>query len=107
MHDSSTCPICRGLPAGGSMSDDEFFAFLAACRDEIATRQASFQQRIAGAPRWHSEMADGSLTVGAIVFFRYPSDGPVLYLAVHEPGWQDAEPGAASDPAGIQSIPDG
>jgi hypothetical protein len=37
MHDSSTCPVCRGLPIGGSMSDEEFFAFLAACRDEQQT----------------------------------------------------------------------
>jgi hypothetical protein len=166
MHDSSTCPICRGLPVDGSMSDEEFFAFLAACRDELADKQARFLSRIAGASRWQYEMADGSLTIGdtrfgmtpigtfspehqswlwawanedfpeaaraasrriqglhavtgfrvfldpgigasaadaqdfvavavhqlgAIGFFRCPSDGPVLYLAVHEPGSHDAE----------------
>ena len=49
MHDSSTCPICRGLPAGGAASsDEEFFAFLAACRDELAEKQDRFQQRFAG-----------------------------------------------------------
>ena len=176
MHDSSTCPVCRGLPVGGSMSDDEFFAFLAACRDELAAKQAGFQQRIAGASRWQYEMADGSLTVGdtrfgmtpigsfspqyqswlwawanedfpeaaraasrriqglhavtgfrvfldpgigaspedaqdftalavhqlgAIGFFRCPSDGPVLYLAVHESGSQNAEPVAAADRGGM------
>jgi len=45
MHDSSKCPICRGLPVGGSLSDDEFFVFLAACRDELADKQARFEQR--------------------------------------------------------------
>jgi hypothetical protein len=65
MHDSSSCPICRGLPIGGSISDDQFSAFLAACRDELADKQARFQTRIAGAaPRWFYDMADGSLTVG-------------------------------------------
>lgn len=166
MHDSSTCPICRGLPVGGSMSDDEFFAFLTTCRDELAGKQAGFQERLAGASRWQYEMAEGSLTIGetrfgmapigsfsprggswlwawanedfpeaaraasrriqglhavtgfrvfldpgiaassadsqdfaalavhqlgAIGYFRCPSDGPVLYLAVHEPGNSHAE----------------
>jgi len=167
MHDSSKCLICRGVPVGGSMSDAAFFAFLAACRDELTAKQACFQQRIAGARRWHYEMADRSLTIGdtsfgmtpigtyspeyeswlwgwanedfpeaarvasrqiqalnavtgfkvfidpgigasgadaqefatlavhqlgAIAFFRCPSEGvaPVLYLAVHEPGREDA-----------------
>src|SRR5262249_18378839 len=72
MHDSSTCPICRGLPVGGSMSDDDFFAFLAACRDELAAKQAGFQQRIAGAPRWQYELADGSLTIGGTRFGMTP-----------------------------------
>ena len=137
------------------------FAFVSACRDEIAVKQAGFQHRIAGASLWQYEMADGSLTIGdtrfgmtpigtfsheyqswlwawanedfpeparaasrriqglhavtgfqvfldpgigaspedpedfaalavhqlgAIASFRCPSDGPVLYLAVHEPG---------------------
>ena len=164
MHDSSTCPVCRGLPVAGSMSDDEFFAFVAVCRDELAVKQSGFQQRIAGASRWQYEMADGSLTIGdkrfsmtpigsfspeyqtwlwawanedfpdaarvparqiqelhgitgfkvflepgigassadaedlaalavhqldAIGLFRCPSDGPMLYLAVHEPAKQE------------------
>jgi hypothetical protein len=172
MHDSSTCPICRGLPVGGSMSDDEFFAFLAACREELAAKQARFQQRIAGAARWSYEMADCSLTIGyerfpmtpvgthspeyqtwlwawanedfplvareasrqlkslhtltgfrvfidpgieassadaqdfaalavhqlgAIGFFRSPSDGPTLYFAVHERASNSDEPVAADE----------
>ena len=161
MHDASTCPMCRGLPVGGSLSDAEFIAFLTACRNELTGKQASFQARIAGASRWQHEMADGSLTIGdtrfgmtpigsfspqnqswlwawanedfpevaraasrriqglhavtgfrvfldpgiraspadaqdfaalavhqlgAIGYFRCPSDGPVLFLAVYEPG---------------------
>jgi hypothetical protein len=179
MHDSSTCPICRGLPVGGSMSDAEFSAFLAACREELAVKQADFQRRIAGTSRWDYDMADGSLTLGnmrfgmtpigtfsaefqswlwawanedfpeaaraasrrvqglhavtgfrvfidlgaaassadaqdftalavhhlgAIGFFRCPSDGPVLFLAVHEPVSQEAESGAAADPARITAF---
>lgn len=46
------------------MSDDEFATFLAACRDELAGKQAEFQQRIGVASRWHYEMAHGSLTIG-------------------------------------------
>jgi hypothetical protein len=173
MHDSSTCPICRGLPAGGSMSDDEFFTFVATCRHELAAKQAGFQQRIAGGSRWNYEMAEGSLSIGdtrfgmtpigtfspeyqswlwawanedfpaearaasrriqelhavtgfrvfldrgigaspadaedlvalavhqlgALGLFRCPSDGSVLYLAVHEPKSQDPETGAPSGP---------
>src|SRR5436853_525571 len=72
MHDAPTCPICRGLPVGGSMSDDEFFAFLAACREEVADKQARFQRRIAGAPRWSYELAAGSLTIGDTRFGMTP-----------------------------------
>jgi hypothetical protein len=68
MHDASTCPVCRGLPVGGSMTDDEFFAFLARCREELASRQAAFLNRIHGATRWTYEMADGSLTIGETRF---------------------------------------
>ncbi len=66
MHDSSTSPICRGLPVGGSMSDDEFFAFLAACRDDLAAKQLSFQQRIAGASRWQYERSSSVRAVAGI-----------------------------------------
>ena len=72
MHDSSTCPVCHGLPIGGSMSDGEFFAFLAACRDDLAAKQSGFQQRIAGESRWQYEMSDGSLTIGDIGFGMTP-----------------------------------
>jgi hypothetical protein len=81
MHDSSRCPICRGLPVGGSMSDEEFFAFLAACRDELAAKQACFQQRIAGAARWAYEMADCSLTIGTERFRMTP-------IGTHSPEYQ-------------------
>lgn len=64
MHDSSTCPLCRGLPVGGSMADDEFFAFLQACREELADKQARFQQRIDGRAQWSYDMEDCSLQVG-------------------------------------------
>lgn len=72
MHDSSTCPICRGLPTGGSMSDEEFFAFLSACQRELEERQVRFQQRIHAAPRWHYDLADTTLTVGNLRFRMTP-----------------------------------
>jgi hypothetical protein len=46
------------------MTDEEFFAFLAACRDELADKQARFRPRMAGAARWNYDMADCSLTIG-------------------------------------------
>ena len=65
MHDSSTCPICHGVPVDGSMTDAEFFAFLSACRDELADKQLQFQQRIAGAESWRYDLEDCSLTMGS------------------------------------------
>lgn len=47
------------------MSDAEFFAFLDACRDELADKQLRFQQRIAGAGRWTYDLRDCSLTMGS------------------------------------------
>lgn len=72
MHDSSQCSVCRGLPVGGSLTDDEFFAFVARCREELAAKQSRFQERIAGAARWTYEMADRSLTIGDVRFGMTP-----------------------------------
>ena len=72
MHDSSTCPICRELPVGGSLSDKEFFAFVAACREELVAKQSRFQERIKGSDHWSYEMADGTLTIGATRFGMTP-----------------------------------
>ena len=72
MHDSSTCEVCRGLPIRGSLSDDEFLAFVVSCRNELAAKQVTFQRRIQGASRWSYEMADGTLTIGGSVFGMTP-----------------------------------
>lgn len=64
MHDSSNCPICRGLHVGKSLSDAEFFDFLAACRAELADKQRRFNERIAGAARWYYDMSNCSLNIG-------------------------------------------
>jgi hypothetical protein len=72
MHDSSTCPTCLGLPVGGSLSDEDFGTFLGTCRDELAAKQARFQQRIAGAARWSYELADCSLVIGSERFRMTP-----------------------------------
>lgn len=68
MHNSSTCPICRGLPVGASMSDKEFFTFLAACQDELREKQKRFQERIANASQWSYGMAVRSLMIGDVRF---------------------------------------
>jgi hypothetical protein len=54
------------------MSDEEFLAFLSACREELAVKQAAFQARNAGASRWYYEMADRSLTIGNTRFTMTP-----------------------------------
>ena len=72
MHDSSTCEVCRGLPIAGRMSDDEFFAFLAVCREELATKQAAFRRRIESASGWQYDMAEETLVLGDIVFGMTP-----------------------------------
>ena len=72
MHDSSTCPTCHGLPIDGRMSDEEFFTFLNACRDELAVKQADFQKRIAGAPKWYYDMVEESFTIGEMRFGMTP-----------------------------------
>jgi Family of unknown function (DUF6882) len=64
MHNTLTCPNCRGLPIGGSITDEQFFAFVATCREELAAKQARFQERIAGPKRWSYELADCSFTIG-------------------------------------------
>ncbi len=63
-HDSTNCPICRGQPFGGSMSDETFFEFLNHCHAELEVKQAKFQQRISTAPNWRYELNDRTLTVG-------------------------------------------
>ena len=72
MHDSSQCPICHGLPVDGSMSDEEFFAFLGACRDELTVKQTGFQKLIAGAGRWDYDMSESTLTLDEMRFETTP-----------------------------------
>ena len=52
MHDASNCPVCSTSPTSGSMSDKQFSAFIAACRDELARLQPQFQQRIRSGGQW-------------------------------------------------------
>jgi hypothetical protein len=62
MHDSSNCPVCRGQPRDGSLTDEQFFDFVQACRDELAVKQERFLARIADASRWQCELANGTLS---------------------------------------------
>lgn len=68
MHDSATCPVCSGAALGGSMSDEEFFSFLTACRQDLAGKQSRFAERIQTEARWHYDMATLRLTFGNRLF---------------------------------------
>ncbi len=68
MHDSSNCRICGVLPPRGSMSDERFAAFLAACRDELARLQPQFQQRTSGDGQWFYDLSDCTLRICAQSF---------------------------------------
>lgn len=68
MHNSENCPICRGFPVINSLSDEEFFAFVDACREELEIKQKIFQQRIADCDRWFYDLADNSLTLDTLRF---------------------------------------
>jgi hypothetical protein len=46
------------------MSDDEFFAFLNACRRELGALQSQFQERIEEGRPWSYDLADGTLRIG-------------------------------------------
>jgi uncharacterized protein DUF6882 len=78
MHDSAACPVCRGKPIDGSMSDEAFAAFLNACRNELVEKQRRFQERIAGAERWHYDLETGSLIFDAQRF-------PMIPIGTHSP----------------------
>jgi hypothetical protein len=64
MHDSSNCPICRGLPIHGSLSDEEFSAFLDICRGELAEKQGRFQKGIEKETNWHFDLTDCIVVIG-------------------------------------------
>ena len=95
MHDSSTCPICHGLPVDDRMTDAEFFAFLSACRDELAYKQSAFQQRISGGGRWVYDLRDNSLTIGSE---RFPITAIGTYSVDYETWlWAWANPSIDAD----------
>ncbi|MCA9135570.1 MAG: hypothetical protein KDB00_02395 [Planctomycetales bacterium] len=48
MHDSSNCPVCQGVATSGSMSDEQFDAFLDSCRDELEAKQQEFSAMLPG-----------------------------------------------------------
>ena len=64
MHDSSQCPHCSTSTSPGSMSDAEFTSFLGACRDELATLQPDFHERISNGGQWLYNLDDCTLCVG-------------------------------------------
>jgi hypothetical protein len=68
MHDSSTCPVCQGLPTHGSLSDAEFKGLLATCRDELIEKQRRFCARIESADQWWYDLPTRTLTVGSAAF---------------------------------------
>ena len=50
------------------MSDAQFSAFLAACRDELTGLQAQFQQRIQSSSDWFYNLSDCTLRIGGQSF---------------------------------------
>ena len=72
MHDSSKCVVCGGRSVGQSMTDTEFFTFLAACRSELAEKQGRFQKLIVANAPWFYDMADCSLRIGNELFRMTP-----------------------------------
>jgi hypothetical protein len=50
------------------MSDEEFFAFLSACRSELDEKQSRFQRQIQGRSQWQYNLEDCSLTFGDLTF---------------------------------------
>ena len=63
------------------MSDEEFFAFLDACRDELAEKQSQFKQLVGNAIGWYYDMQDCSLTLGSERFSMTP-------VGTHSPEYQ-------------------
>ena len=79
MHDSSRCGVCRGLPIRGSLSDAEFHALLAACRNELSAKQGIFEGRIRASSRWSYDMVNLTLKIGDVLFGMTP-------IGTHNPG---------------------
>ncbi len=46
------------------MSDEQFYSFVATCRDELALLQPQFQQRVCGSGKWFYDRSDCTLRVG-------------------------------------------
>lgn len=81
MHDSSTCPICRGQPINGSFTDDAFNAFVAACHAELEDKQRVFWPQISGAGRWRYELDEGSIFFGGDSY-------PMIPIGTFSPEYQ-------------------
>jgi hypothetical protein len=63
------------------MTDEEFFAFLSACRNELAERQLCFQQSMSDGAPWSYDLADCSLTIATRRF-------PMTPIGSHSPEYQ-------------------
>lgn len=60
------------------MSDEQFSAFIAACRDELARLQPQFQQRIRSGGQWFYDLSDCTLRIGDQSF-------PITPIGTHSP----------------------
>jgi hypothetical protein len=78
MHDVSNCPVCSKALKSGSMSDEQFSAFIAVCRDELTRLQSQFQERIRGSGQWFYNLSDCTLRIGDISF-------PITPIGTHSP----------------------
>jgi hypothetical protein len=68
MHDSTHCPLCQGVAGPGEMTDEQFEAFLEACRAELREKQASFTQRTGNYGKWSYDLSTERLTLGEETF---------------------------------------
>jgi hypothetical protein len=108
----SQCPIppnarsAVGLPSNGSLSDEQFGAFLLACRDELATKQAEFQQCLRPGDDWSYDMATCTLTIRDVTFPMTPigTFSPVRQTWLWAWANRSTPPAAAEASKRIQSL---
>lgn len=81
MHDASDCPICRGLPIDGSMSDEQFDRFLQDCNRELAEKQAAFNAYLAPGAPWSYDLHTLTMQLGDRAF-------PITPVGSHSPQYE-------------------
>jgi len=63
MHESSECPICQQLPADGSLTDEQFSAFMDSCQESLADLQNRFFDAIPDDAEWSYDLESGQFQI--------------------------------------------